>query len=81
MTVPDDLKGGDHSLSFIGAVEDLKNKDGFKAIAFSKGAPGETRWANTWDHPSQDDANKRALDVCERDRVPSRPPCQLYGVK
>lgn len=81
MTVPDDLKGGDYSLSFIGAVEDLKNKDGFKAIAFSQSGPGDTRWNNTWNQATQDDANKRAVEFCDRDRGPSRPPCRLYPPK
>lgn len=81
LTVPDNLKGGDYSLSFIGAVEDMKDKGGFKAMAYSKTGPGETRWANAWDMASQDDANKLALDHCERDRAASRPPCQLYMAK
>jgi hypothetical protein len=81
MTVPDDLRGGEFSLGFLGAVEDLKNKSGFKAIAYSKNGPGATRWANAWSQATQDDADKRALDSCERERAPSRPPCRLYTMK
>jgi hypothetical protein len=81
MTVPDDLKGGEFSLGFLGAVEDLKDKGGFKAIAYSKNGPGATRWASTSSQATQDDADKGAMDSCERERAPSRPPCRLYTMK
>ena len=81
LPVPEDLRGGDFSFSFLGAVEDLKNREGFKAIAYSKTSPGVTRWANSVGQPTQGDADKQAVDVCERERVASRPPCALYRPK
>lgn len=81
MPVPDDLRGGDYSFNFLGAVEDLKNRDGFKAIAYSKTSPRATRWAASVGQATQSDADKQALENCERDRAPSRPPCALYRPK
>lgn len=79
--VPEELRGSDFSLSFISAVEDLKNKEGFKAIAYSKSSPGSTRWGNSWSKATQDDADKQAVATCERERAASRPPCVVYRPK
>ena len=81
LPVPEDLRRGDFSMSFLGAVEDMRNREGFKAIAYSRIAPGITRWASSLNHATQADADKQAMDNCERERAASRPPCALYRPK
>lgn len=79
--IPDDLRDTDHGYNFFGAIEHLKDEEGFKAIAFSPLGPRRTRWSFVTKQDNQEDADRQALTNCERERPASRPPCQLYSLR
>lgn len=80
LSVPESLGQEQHSWSFLSAAEDIKNKAGSKALAYSMQGEGKTRWGNAWAQTSQEVADKLALANCENGRAPSSPVCKLYPI-
>lgn len=78
LPVPEDLANKKYSMGFLSAVEDLKHKKDFVALAYSPQADFRTRWGNAWGAPSQGDADRIALANCENGRSPNSPPCKFY---
>lgn len=80
LPTPNDLADGTFSQKFIGAVESTRFKPTFRAIAYSKTAPGRIRWHNEYGMGSQEVAEKMALENCEKGRASTAPPCRLYDL-
>lgn len=78
LNVPEALAQEKHSWSFLSAAEDIKNKTGFKALAYSLQGENKTRWGNAWAQTSQEAADKLAMTNCENGRSPNSPVCKLY---
>lgn len=79
LPVPEALAQQKHSWGFLSAAEDIKNKKGYSALAFSPQGDYKTRWGNAWAQGSQELADKVALANCENGRAPSSPVCTLYA--
>lgn len=78
LAVPEALAQAKHGWGFLSAAEDIQNKAGFKALAYSQSGENKTRWGNAWGYTSQEAADKVALTNCENGRAPTAPACKLY---
>ena len=77
LPVPTDLADGTFTQQFIGAVESTRYKPGYRAIAFTK-HEGRVRWNNSYNSPTQANADDNALKDCNKEKPPAAMPCQLY---
>ena len=68
-------------MGFLSAVEDLKRRSGFKAIAYSKLSETRTAHGFKWNMPTQQAADKEAMEVCEKLRANVGPVCTLLDPK
>ncbi len=75
--IPSVYVGEKYSVSFLSALEDIKHRAGFAAVAFSPQADYKTRNGTAWGFANQLDADKKALENCESGRTAGTPPCKL----
>lgn len=80
LDVPKDLSDGSFTQQFISAVEHERNAPQFKAIAYTKLPNNRLKWAYSDEHAQQEDADKRALEICNTARASTSEPCQLYDL-
>lgn len=78
--VAPELVNGKFTLQFSSALNDMKYRPGFKALAYTNYGEGRTRWNSAWAMETQLDANARALRECEQGRQSTAPACQLYPI-
>jgi hypothetical protein len=80
MPVPVAIDGQKFSLEFISAAEDLKNRNGYAAIAYSaySAPPGNlARWSTT----TQEDADAGAFAACNKDLPAGTKTCKIYRME
>jgi hypothetical protein len=84
LPVPEDLINKKRAISFLSAVEHLRNQPGFKSIAYSHWEDYKGSWSFTTGRASQESADDGALLLCEDNRKknrPEAPPCEVYRLK
>jgi hypothetical protein len=81
MPVPDDLAQKKYSQSFLSALEDLKYRKAFKAMAMSMHSDGRMRWYRFWSKETQEEADQGAVQACNKDKPASYPECRPYPLQ
>lgn len=81
LPVPDDLVGQKRAISFLSALEDLRNRPASASIAYSHWEDFKGSWGSSHSKASQEIADAEALEYCEKDRKayrPNAPICTVY---
>lgn len=81
MPVSDDLAQRKYSQYFLSALEDLKFRKSFKAMAMSTHSDGRMRWNRYWNKETQVEADQSAMQACNRDKPASYSECKLYPLQ
>lgn len=79
MHVPEALAQRKFTQSFLSALSDQEFKKGHKAMAYALAPDGRLRWFRQWNQETQELANTKAIEGCEKDKAPTLPACVLYS--
>ncbi len=84
LPVPEYLLGKKRAISFLSAVEHVKNQPNFKSIAYSHLGDYKGYWSFVTGQSSQEVADAAALANCEENRKknkPDAPGCEIYRLQ
>lgn len=80
MPVSDALAQKKYPLLLMSAWQDFEYRKGSKAFALSMREDGRNRWGRQWGAETQAEADRKALEFCEKDKADSLPPCTLFSI-
>jgi hypothetical protein len=81
MPVSDDLAPLKYNQIFLSALEDLKYRKSFKAMAMSMRSDGRIWWYRFYGKETQAEADQSALQACNKDKPASYPECRPYPLQ